>query len=131
MGNHLLLILALLLGPSGESRPGLGNVEGTITDARTGKPIAGAYVIAGEYKYGTASNEAGKFVLNGIPQGDLFFMVVRRCYSPWILFHLKVEAGKTTELKVGLMDPSQLPSDSVRVQYYLRLFDPDSARHSR
>ena len=46
-----------------------GTFSGTITDAKTGAAIQGATVYLSDIKSGTASDAAGHFIINNIPQG--------------------------------------------------------------
>ena len=45
------------------------NVSGTVSDASSGKPIAGANVIVDDGDLGAAADEDGRFSIEGVDQG--------------------------------------------------------------
>ena len=45
-------------------------LTGSVTDARTGSPLAGASVILAASRNGTATDSLGHFILKNIPEGS-------------------------------------------------------------
>lgn len=56
-----------------------GSVEGTVTDAATGKPLQGAEVTGGSTRCST--DESGSYALTGVPAGDCAVTVSKAGYS--------------------------------------------------
>jgi len=64
--------LLLLFGmPQHVNAQGVGTVTGTITDARTGGPVAGAQISVRDRGLGVLSTESGRFLLINLPEGRL------------------------------------------------------------
>jgi iron complex outermembrane recepter protein len=47
-----------------------GSFAGSITDAKTGKPLAGASIYITDIKSGTSSDQQGNFILRNVPEGN-------------------------------------------------------------
>ncbi len=47
-----------------------GNFSGTITDVKTGRPLAGCTIYITDVKIGTASDNEGNYILKNIPEGN-------------------------------------------------------------
>lgn len=62
--------------------PGLCTLYGTVTDARTNKPIPGAIVTLDGME--TDTNENGYFVFSDIESGDYTMSVTKEGYEPWL-----------------------------------------------
>ncbi|MEN9685035.1 MAG: hypothetical protein RLZZ28_821 [Bacteroidota bacterium] len=66
----LLLCTAAIAGSSDKMEEAVAvNLTGRITDAKTGKPLAGASIYIHEAKTGTVSDESGNFKTPAIPSG--------------------------------------------------------------
>ncbi len=123
-----LLGLFMFLEPF-ESRPDLGSVQGCIYDAINGKPLRGALALLGDDQYGALSDDEGKFVIERIPPGEYLFRVKYRCFDPWILRHLDVQARTAITLDVGMINPARPPGrDTLPVGQKMRLYHPDDPR---
>jgi TonB-linked SusC/RagA family outer membrane protein len=76
-------------------------VRGTVTDARTGQPIAGAQVTVRGTGIGALTNEQGTYVLEGVPAGRVEIRAEYLGYSPQSQT-LEVAAGETAEVDLQL-----------------------------
>jgi len=79
-------------------------IKGTISDARTNVPLAGATVILlnSDPLVGTTSDTLGKFRLENIPVGKQQVKVTYVGYSPWISDVISVSSGKESVLAIAL-----------------------------
>ncbi|HEX9886150.1 MAG TPA: TonB-dependent receptor [Longimicrobiales bacterium] len=78
-----LAILGLLV--VGMPRPvtaQVRTVSGTVTDAQSGAPIAGAQVVIRDTGIGTVTNDQGRYRLTSVPEGRIEIRVVNLGYSP-------------------------------------------------
>jgi iron complex outermembrane receptor protein len=78
-----LLLFALITGSSFASGIDAANayLSGKITDAKTGKPLAGASIILHEAKTGTVSDEAGAYKTPAVPAGKYIVEVSFQGYT--------------------------------------------------
>lgn len=134
-GRLALVSLALLCvaGPAFA----VGQLCGSIHDAATASPVAGAgvfaYTTAGSYTgYNATSDATGAFCINGIPPGTYDLQVLRDHYLPQIV--RGVNAQDVTGVDIGLrplagalLPPVPNPARD-RVQLRFRLGDAAPAR---
>jgi len=79
-----------------------GRLSGTVTDAETGAPLAGATVfVIGTYK-GGYTDDQGKFTLSGIKAGDYSVKFSYVGYAERIYNGVSIPAGGTQTLEVAL-----------------------------
>lgn len=69
-------------------------LSGTVTDAKTGEPLAGASVYFADEKIGTATDARGKYVITNIPDGH---HVVEVSYSGYATIVEHIELKTNTE----------------------------------
>lgn len=84
----------LLLGAPQEVSAQARAVAGTVTDARTGEPIAGAQVLIRDRGLGALTNNTGRFLLVNLPEGRLELRVVFLGFAPQSRV-IEVAAGET------------------------------------
>src|SRR5687768_15720641 len=75
------LLLAALFAPSAVFAQGTGNIQGTVTDSATRRPIAGAQVAIVGTTRGTLTDDDGRFALRGVAAGTHTLRVVRLGYG--------------------------------------------------
>ncbi|WP_420454670.1 TonB-dependent receptor domain-containing protein [Rubrivirga sp.] len=94
MTRWAALAVALALAASAEAQD--SRIEGTVADAETAEPVAGASVLAtaGGWRGGRATGADGRFVLDGVPTGRVALRVTAVGYAP--LDTALVVAGPTT-----------------------------------
>ncbi len=106
------LVLALLLGTVAVSRAQKGQISGTVTDARTNRPLTGANILVLGTHWGATTNSAGRYMLRGLLPGKYVVSaqfigyetqkkVVRMGNRPLTLnFRLRPQALKAPEVVV-------------------------------
>src|SRR5690349_1773508 len=95
MKNSMLFCAFVLIAVPGftQSRTQLA---GTVTDAKTGRPLAGASVMLAESKVTTTTDSSGNYTLNNIPFGHALVEVSFTGYRS-IVEHLDVQNGTNTK----------------------------------
>lgn len=89
-----------------------GNVEGYINDDRTGLPVAGASITAGENN--TTTDETGFFKLENIPAGDRLLSFLKENYEPGVK-NIKILPAQTIHITLSLKLPEgKLPEIVVK-----------------
>src|SRR5215470_15126398 len=86
-GSFATVVAVLLLSSAAESRPlsaqtPTGAIEGTITDAGTGRNLVGARVLVAGTQLGGVTNESGTFRIAGIPVRQIELNVRLIGYAP-------------------------------------------------
>ncbi|NUN99777.1 MAG: TonB-dependent receptor [Saprospiraceae bacterium] len=94
----LLVLLALPLFSFGQT----GNLEGIVYDAETKKPLADAVIFIEKYNIGSSSDEAGRFRLRGIPEGETTYMIAILGYEMYAQKAI-ITPGKTTKVTANLV----------------------------
>jgi hypothetical protein len=108
MIRRLVVLLAAvfisLWGPGARDAAGqtTGRLIGRVTDADTGDPLAGALVRIEQLGLQTASDEAGRYLLAGIPAGRHPISVDLLGYEPLRLQDVIARAGSATQLPISL-----------------------------
>lgn len=74
-------------------------LSGTVIDAKTGEPLAGASVYFADEKIGTATDDKGKYVITNIPDGH---HVVEVSYSGYATIVEHIELKQDTEKNFAL-----------------------------
>jgi hypothetical protein len=86
----LLLALSILVAaPAGAS-----SIAGTVRDAQTSEPLAGASVLLPDLERGTLTDTAGVYRLSGVPPGPHHLEVRRLGYAPRTLHALVPRTGE-------------------------------------
>jgi hypothetical protein len=96
MKRPLLLVLAVLVGaPLAAEDPTVTvTLRGRVTDAQTGEPLAKALVSIRNRRIETVTDAGGRFVLAGVPPGEVEIAVTTVGYGPG---RRTVQAGRETE----------------------------------
>src|SRR5437867_12441232 len=96
MKRPLLLVLAVLVGaPLAAEDPTVPvTLRGRVTDAQTGGPLAKALVAIRNRRIETVTDAGGRFVLAGVPPGEVEIAVTTVGYGPG---RRTVQAGRETE----------------------------------
>lgn len=87
-------VFSLFLGVPQDVNAQGRTVAGTITDARTGEPLAGAQVSVRGRGLVVRSNDTGRFLISNLPEGRLELRVLRLGYAPQSRV-VEVPAGET------------------------------------
>jgi len=97
VGSFFLLTLAIFLPTHAAGQT--GTVQGQVTDAATGQPLASVQVSIEGTGLGTLTNVQGRFLVVNVPAGEQAIRLVRIGYSPATQTVL-VESGQTATLNV-------------------------------
>jgi len=74
--------VVLLLGGTQDATAQDRIIAGTVTDARTGEPLAGAQISVRDRGLGTLTNDDGRYLIRGVPEGRQEIRVIYLGYSP-------------------------------------------------
>jgi hypothetical protein len=120
-GYTRLLAAGLVLGPllvavlpSAALAQTTGRISGRVQDATTGAPLPGASVRAEAFDLEATTNETGRFVLAGLPAGDVDLAVDLLGYTSLRLRGVAVRAGRAVDLAIAL-EPSAFELDPIVV----------------
>lgn len=102
-------LVALLLATAASGQT--GRVEGTVVDAESGAPVAGASVLA-DGRIARAADAAGRFVLDGVPSGRIAIRIRALGYAT-LDTTLAVAASGTTRLDVALQRTTTTAAEVV------------------
>jgi outer membrane receptor protein involved in Fe transport len=91
-----LFTVAPLLGQA------TGKIQGRVTDAATGAPIAGAQITVEESTLGNLSNDQGFYFINEVPAGLTSVRAQFIGYRPLVIEAERILAGFTTTLNFEL-----------------------------
>ncbi|OZC04154.1 TonB-dependent receptor [Rubricoccus marinus] len=97
MTRLLLLTLLLASGASAQT----GRVEGTVRDAASGQPLAGANVVLDGTSRGAASDASGAFVISDVASGEVVLVATRVGYTA-LRQRLTVRAGEAVRVTLAL-----------------------------
>lgn len=134
----LLLAAALALAFTAEPAYGTGTICGTVRDAVTAAPVAGAGIFvftpAGAYTgFHAATDAAGAFCISGIPAGTYDLQVRRDHYVTTYARGVEVTEDVTgvdvgvMSLAATLLPPAPNPAHG-RIQFRFQLRDPAPVR---
>lgn len=90
-----------------------GNIEGTFTDSKTGKPVVEARVFVRGVNAEANTDENGMFNVK-LPIGSYSISVIHPEYATETLDDLKIEEGKVTKISRELL-PSAVELDAISV----------------
>jgi hypothetical protein len=79
-----------------------GKIQGRVTDAGTGAPIAGAEVVVDETTLGNLTNDQGFYFINEVPAGLQNVRAQFIGYRPFVIEGQRILAGQTTTLNFEL-----------------------------
>ena len=105
--------LALGLVPIG-AHAQTGSIVGQVTEANSGQPISGALVTVQGTGHVALTNDAGRYMLEGVPAGERTVTVEMFSYAPQRM-QVTVAAGQTTVLNLVLR-PAALELDELRIR---------------
>lgn len=77
------------------------SVTGTVRDARTDEPVAGAVVLFSDLERSAVTDAAGRYLFTGVPAGPQHVLVRRIGYTPRTL-HALVPSRGAVEIHIGL-----------------------------
>ncbi len=97
----LLAVLTLALASATRAQAQMGAVAGQVTDADSGQPLAGAQVAVEGTAFVTLTNDAGRYLLQGVPSGPRRITAELIGYAPQRRL-VTVAPGQTTELDFAL-----------------------------
>ncbi len=78
------------------------SVEGTVSDATTGRPLAGANVSVVGTSLGAATDADGRFVLTGVPAGTVDVRVTLVGYAPHVERGVRLNDTEASRIEVRL-----------------------------
>ena len=90
-----------------------GTIEGEVTHAETGEPVAGATVIFREVNFETTTNEEGEFEAP-LPRGTYSFSIIHPEFSTQTRDSVDVAVGEETPVSIQLT-PAGITLDAVPV----------------
>lgn len=127
------LLAGLCAGPvtalAAQAHPGL--ITGTVTDAFTDTPIAGAQVALEGTERRALVDERGRFAFTGIAPGVWRLQVRAIGYRPIIVPDVVVGSGKPATVAVRLTPaPSDLAAFEVRASYFTPQIDGSTSTQS-
>ncbi|HSR16347.1 MAG TPA: TonB-dependent receptor plug domain-containing protein, partial [Gemmatimonadales bacterium] len=107
-----LLILVMLLGPvSLPAQTATGSLSGTVSDATTGRPLAGARIILRGTLLTTEADSAGRFRFGRLEPGTYLLRAAAVGYTSDTLPSIALGAGESRTIAIGLSpQPLELPS---------------------
>jgi hypothetical protein len=107
-GALLVAALAVLAFAAGSAQAQTtGRITGRVQDSETGAPLGGARLSVEALSVEVLTTDEGRFVLAGLPVGDVDLSVDLVGYASLILQGINVRAGRATELTIAL-DPTSL-----------------------
>ena len=89
-----------------------GDIKGTVSDKGSGDFLPGANVFLEGTNYGTSSDRAGNYSINGVPDGDYTLIVTYVGYSD---YSNSVSVGPDALTHNAQMSVSYIPMDAVNV----------------
>ena len=100
--QRVMLLLAglfVLLNVQGQQTKGL-TLSGTITDAQTGTPLAGAYVSVADARISTIANEQGRYDFKNIPSGHHIIEVAYSGFTTAVI-HIDVLENSVKDIALS------------------------------
>jgi hypothetical protein len=123
------LLLALQAVPAAPAAATGATLKGSVRDAATGDPVAGALVTLADLDRTASTDSAGRYRLPQVPAGPQHLSVRLVGYAPRTL-HALVPAGGELEVNVALEPvPFHLPTVEVRPPIALRGVEADDGAH--
>ncbi|AHG93613.1 TonB-dependent outer membrane protein, SusC/RagA (plasmid) [Gemmatirosa kalamazoonensis] len=114
---HVALVVLLGSGLARQAAAqATGIVRGTVTDSATQRPVIGAQVTVGSGARGAVTNDAGIYVVRGVPAGDALLRVQRIGYAS-AERRVAVDANGVTTVNVTITPVATVLSTVVSVGY--------------
>jgi iron complex outermembrane receptor protein len=110
--DSLAIVILLSLCSSLQAQP-FGKISGTITDAETRAPLAGANISVAQTLLGASTDENGRFVIRRMPPGNYLLKVSFIGYHTAQL-RVRVQQDSTTTMQMTLQ-PSAIQSETIIV----------------
>ncbi len=128
LGAALAVALACLtLLPAAADAQTTGRISGRVQDATTGEPLAGARVAVEALEVEALTTDEGRFVLAGLPAGDVELSVDLIGYTSLRLRDVGVKAGRVVDLAIAL-EPTQVELEPLVVDAdRIPLIEPEVA----
>jgi hypothetical protein len=92
-----------------------GKIQGRVTDAGTGAPIAGAQVVVDGTTLGNLTNDQGFYFVNEVPAGLQSIRAQFIGYRPFVIEGQRILAGQTTTLNFEL-EQTAVELEAITVQ---------------
>lgn len=115
LATLLSTALTLLLAPLAHGQDRTGSIVGVVTDRDTRQPIGQATVSVVGSTLGATSDNAGRFVIKGVPEGSHRLRAWRLDYPAVLLSDIVVSPGRETEARVQLVTEA-VPQAEVEVK---------------
>lgn len=120
-------LLAVFALPAAAIAQTTGRISGRVQDGATGEPIAGASVRVEALDLEAITTDAGRFVLAGLPAGEVDLAVDHIGYQPLRLQGVAVRAGRAVDLAIAL-EPTSIELDPLVVDAErIPLIEPEVA----
>lgn len=127
-GIVVLATLLALVAPGTADAQTTGRISGRVQDASTGQPLAGASVRIEAQGLEAVTTDQGRFVLAGLPAGEVDVAVDLLGYQSLRLEGVTVRAGRAAELAIAL-DPTSLELEPLVVDAErIPLIEPEVAQ---
>lgn len=126
--SFILTVLFLLFGNSVFAAS--GSISGTVTDKRTGSPIAGVNIIVKGTYYGCAADVDGSFRLPNVTSGVYDISVSMIGYKQLIMAGIRVNDGETTKLDIQMEETVLAAGEEVVVIGEKPIVDVDNTSSS-
>ena len=103
-----------------------GVLQGSVRDAATNEPIAGAR-IAAKYGFATFTDERGLFTISSMLVDSTYFIrVIKQFYNDSTLTEIEIRENDTTYVEFGLLHPEFSPE--AEQQEFIMLIDSTASR---
>lgn len=110
--KHLILCCLLFLTTAAVAQEKSNIIfRGKITDALTGEPLQGAYILLLQSKLATTTDSAGNFSIPNLPAGHTILEVTHYGYKT-IVEHLDLTTGETRNFR---MEPAIIMNEGVTI----------------
>jgi len=97
-----ILLLFIVFFVSAKAQPLQQIIRGEVVDAITLRPIENANVSVVQHSMGSATNQAGKFIIEKVPVGRHDLLITHIGYQNKLLPNVVVDAGKAVVLNIKL-----------------------------
>ena len=98
----ILIILSFFIIPSGLRAQKTASIYGVVTEQETGEPLVGVNILIKGTYYGVATDEQGRFRIDGISPGVYSIRVTMMGYKTKLFTGIKLEAGEEKNLDVSM-----------------------------
>ncbi len=99
--EHGSIVVSVLLLSTATAFAQTGRIEGTVR-AASGDPIAGAQVTVVETQSATTTDEAGRYVIEGVPVGTYTLRITAIGFQPTTVADRKILAGQPITVNASL-----------------------------